>query len=150
MARTLGILAPATLKSASPLDPDMRWTRDDTAASPLVVITTFVLVAILLTVIVYAVAFDRPEDRIELVAVDNAGALAFDVTRAGGGLTWNELTVRFLDRAGTDQAGVFLHLPNGTVNRGDRITVAPQPPAGTYVLLVLHGGEELARLRVDL
>lgn len=127
----------------------MRLTRDDEAASPLVVLTTFVLVAILLTVIVYAVAFDRPEDRVELVVVDD-GALAFDVTRTGGGLAWHELTVRFLDRAGTDQAGVYLHVPNGTVSRGDRITVQPQPPAGTYLLLVLHGGDELSRLRVDL
>lgn len=139
-----------TLKSRSQLTPSMRLVRDDDAASPLVVLTTFVLAAVLVTVIVYAVAFDRPEERIELVAVNEAGALAFDVTRAGGGLSWTDLTVRFLDRAGTDQAGVFLHLPNGTVSRGDRITVEPQPAAGTYLLLVLHGGDELARLRVDL
>lgn len=127
----------------------MDFRRDTHAASPLVVIATFVAVAVLLTAGIYAVAFDRPEDRLHVVAVDVNGSLAFDVTQAAGGLSWDELTLRLLDRAGTDQSATFLQVPAGDVNPGDRITVSPQPPAGSYLLLVLQGSDELARLRID-
>ena len=127
----------------------MRLRNDTVAASPLVVIATFVLGAIVLTAIAYALFFDRPEDRLQLVQADADGALAFDVAQEGGSLSWGDVTLRFLDRAGTDQAGTFLHEPTGEVDKGDRVTVDPQPPAGTYVLLVLRGGDELSRLIVD-
>lgn len=128
----------------------MRLRSDTQAASPLVVIATFVLGAAVLTALGYALLFDRPEDRLQLVQVESDGALAFEVSQAQGGLAWDDVTLRFLDRAGTDQAGAFLQPPAGDVDRGDRVAVAPRPPAGTYLLLVLHGGDELSRLVVEL
>jgi hypothetical protein len=129
----------------------MRLRRDDSAASPLVVLTTFVLAAVLLTIVVYAVAFDRPEPGVSLVERrDDGGALAFEVTRSSGGLSWGEVDVRFVDRGGSDVASTFLHLPTGPIGRSDRIEVGPQPPAGTYLVQVLHDGDELARLVVTL
>jgi hypothetical protein len=125
--------------------------RDDTAASPLVVITTFVLVAVLLTVVIYALAFDRPETDVSLVAVrGEGGSLAFDVTDSSGGLDWNEVTLRFLDRGGSDVAGSFLQVPTGAIDLEDRVAVSPLPPAGTYLLLVFHGDDELSRLAVTI
>jgi hypothetical protein len=123
--------------------------RDDSAASPLVVITTFVLVAVLLTVIIYALVFDRPEPDVALVAVrEDSGALAFDVTKTSGGLAWDEVTVRFLDRAGTDLSASYLQVPGGSIDPEDRIAVAPLPPGGTYLLMVFRGEQELTRLSV--
>lgn len=122
--------------------------RDETAASPLVVILTFVLVAIALTTLGYALLFDRPEPRLQLVPTPDGDG--FDVTHAGGSLAWDEITLRFLDRAGTDHAATFLQPPTGDVDVGDRITLNPQPPAGSYVLLVLHDGDELSRVTIDL
>ncbi len=122
--------------------------RDDDAASPLVVLTTFVIVAVLVTVAVYALAFDRPETGVALVAVHEDGGLAFDVTKTAGGLTWGEVSVRFLDRAGTDLAGSYLVLPPGAIDPEDRIVVTPLPPVGTYLLLVFKDGTELSRLAV--
>jgi hypothetical protein len=123
--------------------------RDESAASPLVVLTTFVLVAVLLTITVYALAFDRPEPGIAFTEAQDGGALAFDVTSATGGLEWSEVDVQFIDRAGTDVSTTFLHLPTGSIDRDDRIAVAPQPPAGLYILRVLHDGDELSRIAVS-
>lgn len=129
----------------------MRLRSDTHGASPLVVIATFVLGAVLVTVLAYALFFDRPEDRLQVVQAEGEdGALAFEVSQAQGGLAWGDVTLRFLDRAGTDQAGTFLHAPTGDVDEGDRISVAPRPPAGTYLLLVLQGSNELSRLVVEL
>jgi hypothetical protein len=122
--------------------------RDESAASPLVVLTTFVLVAVLITIAVYALAFDRPEPGVSLTPVRDEGALAFEVTKASGGLSWGDVQVRLLDRGGNDVAGSFLHVPTGAIGQGDRIGVAPQPPAGTYLLQVFSGTDELARLGV--
>ncbi len=125
--------------------------RDDHAASPLVVLTTFVVVAVLVTIIVYALAFDRPEDGVSLVAVrEESGALAFDVTATSGGLAWDEVTLRFLDRAGTDLAGSYLEVPDGAIDPEDRVLVSTLPPAGTYLLLVFNEDHELSRLSVTL
>lgn len=126
----------------------MALAHDDRAASPLVVLTTFVIVAVLVTVAVYALAFDRPETGVALVAVHEDGGLAFDVAKTAGGLTWGEVSVRFLDRAGTDLAPSYLVLPPGAINPEDRIVVTPLPPAGTYLLLVFKDGTELSRLSV--
>ncbi|HUR24783.1 MAG TPA: hypothetical protein VM327_02065 [Candidatus Thermoplasmatota archaeon] len=127
----------------------MDLARDDSAASPLVVLTTFVVVAVLVTIIVYALAFDRPEDGVSLVAVhQESGALSFDVTATSGGLGWDEVTLRLLDRAGSDLGPSYLHLPNGTVDPEDRVDVVPLPPAGTYLLMVFKGDHELSRLSV--
>ncbi|MEK6975258.1 MAG: hypothetical protein AABY18_02835 [Candidatus Thermoplasmatota archaeon] len=127
----------------------MRLRSDSQAASPLVVIATFVLGAIVLTAIAYAFLLDRPEPRLQLVAVDDAGGVSFEVTHEGGSLDWDGITLRFLDRAGTDQAGNFLQPPTGDVDKGDRIGVSPLPPAGTYLLLVMSDGDELSRLVVE-
>ena len=125
--------------------------RDDHAASPLVVLTTFVVVAVLVTIIVYALAFDRPEDGVSLVAVRaESGALAFDVTATSGGLAWEDVTLRFLDRGGKDLAGSYLQLPGGSIDPEDRVLVEPLPPAGTYLLLVFSDDHELSRLSVTL
>src|SRR5688572_8106717 len=128
---------------------DVALARDETAASPLVVLTTFVLVAVLVTIVVYALAFDRPEPGVSLVVVrEDDGALAFDVTKTSGELTWDEVTVRFLDRAGADLASSHLTLPNGTIDPEDRVMASTLPPAGTYLLLVFAGDDELSRLAV--
>lgn len=127
--------------------------RDDrraaeAAASPLVVIATFVLVAVLLTVGVYAIAFDRPEDRLQLVAAEGPEGLSFEVTDSAGGLSWSGIEAQLVDRAGTDVAATFLHLPAGKVGEGDRIEVRPGLPGGSYVLSLRAGQAELARLVV--
>lgn len=125
--------------------------RDDTsAASPLVVITTFVLGAILVTAGAYAIFFDRPDPALRLVESRGEGNLTFEVASTAGGLSWDTLRVRFLDRANTDQAETFLQLPAGHVKRGQDIVVDPLPASGTYVLLVTHKGSEISRLSVTL
>lgn len=124
--------------------------RDESAASPLVVLTTFVLVAVLITIAVYVLVFDRPEPGIGLTAVEDGDALAFAVTSASGGLVWADLDIQFIDRAGTDVSAAFLHVPTGVVDEDDRISVAPQPPAGRYILRIVHEGDELARLGITL
>jgi hypothetical protein len=123
--------------------------RDDSAASPLTVIVTFVVVAVLLTVAIYALFFDKPETSVGLVTVRDASGLHFDVAKESGDLAWDGLSFRFLDRAGTDLAGQYVHPPAGAVDRDDRVEVYPLPPGGTYLLLLLHGEDELARLAVD-
>lgn len=128
----------------------MRFHANDEAASPLVVILTFVAGAVLITALGYALLFDRPEDRLQVVAVEEGEARFFEVTHAQGGLSWEDVTLRFLDRAGTDQAATFLQPPTGDVGVGDRIAVAPAPPAGTYFLLVLQDGHELSRFTLEI
>lgn len=126
------------------------FARDDQAASPLVVLTTFVVLAVLVTVVVYALAFDRPEPGVSLVAVRDEGALAFDVTKVSSTLEWDEVTLRFLDRAGRDVSEAYLQVPLGSIDRADRVAVFPLPPAGTYLLLIFHEGDELSRLAVTI
>lgn len=128
----------------------MRLRSDTQAASPLVVITTFVLVAILLTAGAYALFFDRPEPRLQFVLDEQGEAPALRVTHAGGVRHWDDVTLRLLDRAGTDQASVFLQVPGGDVDEGDVVTFDPRPPSGTYLLLVLEDGDELSRLVIDI
>jgi hypothetical protein len=128
----------------------VRLRDDDDGASPLVVIATFVLGAILVTAVTYALFFDRPEPRLQVVLDQGGDAPAFTVSEAGGGLGWDEVTLRFLDRAGTDHAADFLHEPGGAVDEGDKVTVDPKPPSGTYLLVVLEDGHELSRLVVEL
>lgn len=113
------------------------------------VIATFVLAAIVLTVVVYALAFDRPEPRLQVVYAQGAEP-SFEVSRAGGGLDWDDVTLKLLDRAGTDQADTFLVAPSGHVDKGDAIAIHPLPPSGTYVLVVSAKGSELSRLVVEL
>jgi hypothetical protein len=122
--------------------------RDDLAASPMVVITTFIVIAVLLTVVVYALVFDRPENEVALVVVREEGSLAFDVAKSSGGLGWDEVDLRFLDRSGKDLSDSYLELPDGAIDPKDRVDVVPLPPAGTYLLLVFLGDAELSRLAV--
>lgn len=128
----------------------MALARDELAASPMVVITTFIVIAVLLTVAAYALVFDRPENEVALVVVRPEGSLAFDVTKSSGGLAWAEVDLRFLDRAGNDLAESYLELPEGDIDLEDRVAVVPLPPAGTYLLLVFLGDEELSRLAVTI
>lgn len=145
------------MRQAQSLKPGGGWSHvqgpqfqgDDRAASPLVVLTTFVLVAVAVTVLVYAVLVDKPEPALGLTAAEEEGRLAFDVTRTNGELAWSDLEVRFIDRAGVDVAGTFLQLPTGSVDEQDRIAVSPAPPAGTYLLQVFVEGQELVRLAVS-
>lgn len=131
--------------------PRLTIERDQAAASPLVVIATFVVAAVVLTVVVYAVAFDRPADRLDLVqGQDGEGNLQFTVGRTAGGLAWSQVDLQFVDRAGTDVARSILVKPNGTVARGDVVATSSPPPAGTYLLLAMRGGTELSRLVVVL
>jgi hypothetical protein len=124
--------------------------RDDLAASPMVVITTFIVIAVLLTVAAYALVFDRPENEVALVVVRPEGSLAFDVTKSSGGLSWDEVDLRFLDRAGNDLSESYLVLPDGDIDPEDRVEVVPLPPGGSYLLLVFLGDEELSRLAVTI
>lgn len=128
----------------------MRLRSDTHAASPLVVLTTFVLGAVVLTVLLYALVFDRPEPELQVVQVEDGGVTSFKVSQAGGGLEWSQVKLRLIDRANTDQAGNFLVKPTGGVDEGDVIRLEPAPPSGTYVLLVSKGGAELSRLVVEL
>ena len=126
----------------------MALARDDLAASPMVVITTFIVIAVLLTVVVYALVFDRPENEVGLVVVREEGSLAFDVAKSSGGLGWDEVDLRFLDRSGKDLSDSYLEVPDGDIDPEDRVMVVPLPPAGTYLLLVFLGDHELSRLAV--
>lgn len=127
----------------------VRVPHGEQAASPLVVIATFVGVAILVTVGVYYLAFDRPEDRLQVVERERDGELTLEVTQAAGGLDWGDVTLRLLDRAGTDQASSFLVKPTGDVDEGDTVHVTPRPPAGSYLFIALRDGQELSRLVVE-
>jgi hypothetical protein len=126
----------------------VRISQDTQAASPLVVIATFVLVAVILTAGAYALFFDRPEPSLTVVEQRHGGVLSFNVTYVHGGMDWADVKVRFLDAAGTDQAGFFLTKPTGAISKGDVVQVAPQPNAGTYLFLVIHNGNELSRVTV--
>ena len=131
------------------MGPAVALARDESAASPLVVLTTFVVVAVLVTIIVYALAFDKPEDGVSLVAVrEESGALAFDVTATSGSLAWDEVALRFLDRSGKDLSSSYLVLPSGDIDPEDRVQVTTLPPSGTYLLMVFRGEDELSRLSV--
>jgi hypothetical protein len=127
---------------------DVRLRKDDSAASPLVVLTTFVVVAVLITIAVYALAFDNPEPDLKVSPSHDGGVLAFDVTAAAGEIAWGDVDVRFINRGGTDVASTYLRLPTGVIEEDDRIAVAPQPPAGLYLFQVFHEGDELVRLSV--
>lgn len=125
--------------------------RDDQAASPLVVLTTFVLVAVLITVAVYALVFDRPKAEVQLVEQrDASGAVSLVVSHTAGGLDWSDVTLKMLDRAGTDVSAAYLHAPTGHIDRLDIVSVDPHPPAGSYVVLALHKGNEISRLALTL
>lgn len=117
------------------------------AASPLVVIATFVLLAVGLTALAFFLFVDTTTPLLEVQEVEGDAGPAFEVTRAQGGLRWGELEVRLLDHAGTDHAERVLALPTGGVEEGDRITLAQPVPGGDYLLVVEGGGEELVRLR---
>ncbi len=133
-----------------PVGPAVNLRRDDHGASPLVVLTTFVVVAVLVTIAIYALVVDKPEPALALSPKRGGDGLSFQVTHAAGGLAWSEIEVRFTDRAGVDVAATYLHVPTGGVQEDDVIGVAPQPPAGTYLLQAYQDGDELVRLSVTL
>lgn len=121
------------------------------AASPLAVIVTVVLVAIGLTSLAwFLLADDGAVMEVQLIEED--GVKSFQVTRVGQSMDWGDLDVRFVTPSGSDQAGVYLTLPDpgDPVRPGDAITFQRTPPAGTYLLQVFEGGEERVRLSVPL
>lgn len=77
---------------------------------------------------------------------DAGGRPAFQVTNVHGRLDWPGLTVQFIDPAGTDQAGMYLQAPNGTVELGNVVTLRTLPPGGVYLVRILQGETELARV----
>jgi hypothetical protein len=123
--------------------------HSEDGASPLTVITVFVGVAVLLTVGIYALFFDNPAPDVEVIQVDEGGNPAFEVASTAGGLEWEDLDVRLIDRAGADR-GAFLDVPAGAVSAGDRILFRVLPPAGSYLLLISAGEAELTRLTLQI
>jgi hypothetical protein len=123
---------------------------DSRAASPIVVIATFVLVAVGITSLVVFLIVDTTAPLLELQEVREGGpdAMQFRVVDSAGGISWGNLQVQFLDRGGFDRATDYLSVPTGKVAEGDAITLREGLPGGTYVLRVLLEGEELVRLSV--
>ncbi len=116
-------------------------------ASPLTVIVVVVLLAagVAALVVMSFVGGTRPGLALQQVKGET-GATAFEVTDVHGGLDWNGLTLQFIDPAGVDHADLYLSPPNGTVQFGDQIQLLSQPPGGTYLLRILDGDVELARV----
>lgn len=110
------------------------------------VIATFVLVAAGLTALLFFAFVDTAPDTLAIEQRPSDGGPAFRVVSKHGDLAWEGLTVRFIDPAGVDRAGVFLALPNGTVDTDDAITMRTLPPPGTYHLRIYRGEAELERL----
>jgi hypothetical protein len=121
---------------------------DDVGASPLMVIATFVLAAAGITALLFFAFVDTAPPALSLQQVDDGGVPAFRVVDEHGGLAWDELSVRFIDPAGRDQAEFFLDVPAGDVEPGDTITLRSGLPGGTYHLRVFDGERELHRLVV--
>jgi len=119
--------------------------RDQDAASPLMVIATFVLVASGVTALVFFAFVDMAPPAVSLQRIDQQGVPAFRVVDEHGGLSWDELKVEFVDPAGADQASVYLEVPAGDILPGDLIKLRSGLPAGTYLLRLHDGERELAR-----
>jgi len=119
---------------------------DGAAASPLMVIATFVLVASGVTALLFFAFVDTAPPAVSLQQTSDGGNPAFQVVSEHGGLGWEDLGVQFIDPAGTDRAAAYLLVPNGTVDSGDRITLRSAPPGGSYLLRLVDGERELARL----
>lgn len=122
---------------------DLRRNQD--AASPLMVIATFVLVASGVTALLFFALVDTAPPALSLQRVDQQGIPAFRVVDEHGGLSWDQLTVQFVDPAGTDQASLYLDVPAGEILPGQVITLRSGLPAGTYLLRLHDGERELAR-----
>ncbi len=120
----------------------MEFRRDDAAASPLVVLTVFVLVASGVTALVFFFFVDRPDAGIEVRPAGEEGFVVEDVV---GSFRWSGLRIEFLDAAGVDRAGLYLEAPDGRVGADDAIALRHQVPAGTYLLRLLDGGDEVGR-----
>lgn len=125
--------------------------RDPSAASPLVVILTVVLVVVGLTSLGWFLFGGEPAS-MEVQLVDQDGVRAFQVTRTGDADTWGDLEVRFITPSGTDRADLYLDVPapDIPVRPGDQIPFAKTPPAGTYLLQIFEDGEERLRFSVPL
>ncbi len=77
---------------------------------------------------------------------DGSGTTSFQVTDLHGSFDWAGVTVQFLDAAGVDHADLYLAMPDGAVHVGDHIALRSQPPGGTYLLRIVQGDTELARV----
>lgn len=120
--------------------------RDEAAASPLMVIATVVLVASGITALLFFALVDTAPSALSLQETREGGVPAFRVVSTHGGLDWEELGVRFVDPAGVDQTRLLLHLPNGTVDPDDVITLRTAPPPGVYHLRIYLEDRELERV----
>ncbi|HLF16190.1 MAG TPA: hypothetical protein VI796_02015 [Candidatus Thermoplasmatota archaeon] len=126
----------------------MRLREDSTAASPLVVLSVFVLVAAGITALGFYLFFDRADPAIVLRPAGETaeGFVVHDVT---GSFRWGALDVELLNSAGTDRADLYLDLPSGEVDRDDVISLERPLPGGTYLLRLLDDGDEVGRLVVQ-
>lgn len=110
------------------------------------VIATFVLVAAGLTALLFFAFVDTAPPAVALQEMDDQGVRVFQVVSEHGDLRWENLQVRFINPAGTDRASLYLSVPTGPVDVGDRITFLSAPPGGLYHLRVFDGERELARI----
>lgn len=133
-------------KAAPALPQPVNFRRDQAAASPLMVIATFVLVAAGLTALLFFAFVDTAPDTLAIEQGEAEGGPAFRVVSKHGDLAWERLTVRFIDPAGVDRASLFLAVPGGSVDTDDAITMRTLPPPGTYHLRIYRGEAELERL----
>ncbi len=113
---------------------------DQEAASPLVVLSTFVGVAIVVTVGVMLLIVDAPERDVQLVLGETTDGSYLEVVAASGGVRWDDLDIALLDAAGLDRASTYLEVPDGTIEVGQRISFTHEPAAGTYLLQVTGRG----------
>lgn len=116
------------------------------AASPLAVIVVIALVAAGITALVFFAAVDVAGPELAVQQVDRDGGRAFQVTQVRGDLSWDDLTVQFLDPSGADHAGFYLDRPAGTVVVGQVLGVRSGLPAGTWLLRISDGDQEIVRL----
>jgi hypothetical protein len=110
------------------------------------VIATFVLVAAGITALLFFAFVDTAPPAVSVQQVSDQGVPAFQVVSEHGGLDWEGLTVQFVDFAGNDQADLYLQVPTGEVETGDRITLRSGTPGGTYLLRLFDGERELSRV----
>jgi hypothetical protein len=112
----------------------------------LAVIVVIALVAAGATAFVFFAAVDVAGPELALQQVERDGGRAFQVTQVRGDLAWEDLTVELLDPSGADHAGFYLERPAGTVVVGQVLGLRSELPAGTWLLRIRDGGEEIVRL----
>ena len=123
----------------------MTLRADRRAASPLTVLSVFVLVAAGVTAVGFFLFYDPEDEAITLRQADDPG-FGFIVAGVEGEFEWSGLDLEFVDAAGEDRAALYLMPPAGRVGEGDAIELRHQVPAGSYTLRLMDGDEEVGRL----